>query len=239
MIAYRRQSQTTAVGNGFVPMMRGMIKPFFAHRLGQWATLIIFSAAGCHPTAPVAPSNTLSGDVAKNAAMSRAQTGRGVDLIVAGKYTDAEPVLRRAIDADPLYGPAHNDLGLVYYRLNRLYDAAWEFEKAIKLMPRQPEPRNNLGLVLEEAGKLPEALQDFTLASEIDPANPEYLANLARVRLRMGLTDEQTRRVLESLILKETRPSVREWARFTLIRLQGTKINENPATVPATEPANE
>ena len=41
-----------------------------------------------------------------------------------GKYTEAEPILKKALEADPTYGPAHNDLGLIYYRLDRPYDAA-------------------------------------------------------------------------------------------------------------------
>jgi Flp pilus assembly protein TadD len=183
----------------------------------------MFSACTSHrPTAV----STVSGDVAKATELCRVETGKAFDLIQQKKYAEAEPILKRAIEADSMYGPAHNDLGLVYFRMNRPYEAAWEFENAIKLMPKQPEPRNNLGLVLEKADKVAEALPSFTQAAEMDPANPEYLGNLARVRIRLGMRDDETRQILESLIDHDKRPEWIHWARYMLIRLQGPETRE-------------
>jgi len=190
--------------------------------------------AGCHSTNP--SPVVVSGDITKNEDFARSETARAFDLIQQRKFTEAEPALKRALEADPTYGPAHNDLGLVYYRMNRPYDAAWELEKAIKLMPRQPEPHTNLGLVLEKSGKLNDALGEFTLATQMDrdsPEYPEYLGNLARVRLRLGLRDDETRRVFESLVKNETRPQWLEWARLTLIRLKSESPEISPSTAPA------
>ena len=78
---------------------------------------------------------------------------RSFQLIRERKYDEAEKACKRALRADIMFGPAHNNLGLVYYHQGKLYAAAWEFQNAIKLMPYQPEPRNNLGLVFERAGK--------------------------------------------------------------------------------------
>jgi hypothetical protein len=35
-------------------------------------------------------------------------------------------------------GPAHNNLGIVYYRQKKYYLAAWEFQYAAKLMAYSP-----------------------------------------------------------------------------------------------------
>ena len=216
-----------------MPMVRRM-----THITRSFLSMVLIGAlalaglCGCQPKSP-SGAGAISGDVAKNADLARDQTARGFDLIEKKQYAEAEPVLKKAIEADAMYGPAHNDLGLVYYRMKRYYDAAWELENAAKLMPRQAAPRNNLGLVMEAAGKLTEAMTDYTLASQIDPDNPEYLGNLARVRMRLGLHDEETRRVLETLISRDTRPQWIDWARLTLIRLKAEVQEPLPATAPA------
>ena len=114
-------------------------------------------------------------------------------LLDEAKYDQAEKLLRDAVAADAMFGPARNNLGLVYYHTDRLYEAAWEFENAIRLMPYQPEPRNNLGLVLERAGKLTTAADAYAKARELEPDNPQYIGNLARAKIRNGDHDEQTR----------------------------------------------
>src|SRR6185503_3230291 len=57
----------------------------------------------------------------------------------------AEELLNAALKADLYHGPAHNDMGVLYLRQSRLYEAANEFELARKLMPGTPDPRLNLG----------------------------------------------------------------------------------------------
>jgi Flp pilus assembly protein TadD len=194
--------------------------------------LLSACAAGCHrPPAP--PAAPVHGDVIRDTAASRADTARAYKLIEEKKFSEAEPILRRAIEEDPTYGPAHNDLGLVYYQLGRLYDAAWEFQNAIKLLPGEPQPQNNLGLVLEQALKLKEAEQAYSEAHRLAPQNPEYAGNLARVRIRLGERDDETRRLLEIVVLADTRPDWVDWARSNLTRLRMPIPDE---TQPTTQP---
>src|SRR5688500_5081391 len=81
--------------------------------------------------------------------LARAENDGLFALFEAGKHARAEELLKRVVAADVMFGPARNNLGVVYYHTNRLYLAACEFEIASRLMPHLPEPRNNLGLVLE------------------------------------------------------------------------------------------
>lgn len=166
----------------------------------------------------------------RDTARARADNDRAFELIQQGKYGPAEALLRKAVQADVMFGPARNNLGLVYYHTDRLYLAAWEFENAIKLMPHQPEPRNNLGLVLERAGKLGGAVESYQQARHMEPDNPQFIANLARVKVRQGDRDEETRKLLEELVFKETRPQWIDWARTNLLRIEAT-----PASSPAGE----
>jgi Flp pilus assembly protein TadD len=192
--------------------------------------LALMAIPGCHQQPAQGGGSALHGDVVQNTEQARAETERAVQLTSEGKYAQAEPILKRAIQLDPMYGPAHNDLGLVYFHENRLYDAAWEYENAAKLMPRQPQPRNNLGLVLEQAEQLKEAVAAYTEAWQLAPDNPEYIGNLARARIRLGDKDEETIKLLQDLVLRDTRPDWVEWARSNLLRLRGTILESRPKT---------
>ena len=161
---------------------------------------------------------------------ARKEHERAFELIRERKYDEAEKACKRALQADIMFGPAHNNLGLVYYYQNKLYAAAWEFQNAIKLMPYQPEPRNNLGLVFERAGKINSAAEAYGKAHEIQPDNPEYLGNLARASVRMGEGTDETRRLLEELILKDDRPEWRDWATLTLLRMNDVRRHPSTAT---------
>ena len=167
--------------------------------------------------------------------LARHENEHAIQLTEKGKYAEAERVLRKAIAADVMFGPARNNLGLVYYHQGKLYPAAWEFQNAIKLMPHQPEPRNNLGLVLEKAGKMDDAEASYRKAREMEPDNPEYIGNLARTKVRQGQRDDETRELLEELVLKDSRPPWQDWAKLNLYRLA------RPPTEPAatTQPAQE
>jgi Tfp pilus assembly protein PilF len=165
------------------------------------------------------PNDSLTKAPAQNTELARQENEIAFNLIQQGKYDKAQEHIVRALSADPLYGPAHNNRGLIYYYTDRLYLAAWEFDNAIKLMPYQSEPRNNLGLVMERAGKLNEAADSFAKARQMEPENPQYIGNLARARIRRGDNDDQTRELLEELSQKDDRPDWVEWAKTKLQRL--------------------
>ena len=193
---------------------------------------LLACVAGCHSSGGAANKHDIIvADGKRDTERARKEHERAYDLIREHKYDEAEKVCKRALQADIVFGPAHNNLGLVYYYQNKLYAAAWEFQNAIKLMPYQPEPRTNLGLVFERAGKINAASEAYAKAHEIQPDNPEYLGNLARASVRMGESTDQTRQLLEELILKEDRPEWRDWATLTLLRMD--RDSHHPATMPS------
>ncbi len=208
--------------------MAKMAAKFFHGRLRiispQLGVLLLAILPGCRgdSTVPVSPPVHVSGNVAANTQQARDDTDRAFELIHAGKFDAAGPLLERAIVADTMYGPAHNDLGLVYFHQDRAYEAAREFDKASKLMPRRGEPLNNLGLVYEQADKWADAETAYASALELDPVNTEFAGNLARMRIRRGERDEATRKLLELLVLKDSRPAWVDWARSNLHRTTPT-----------------
>ena len=153
--------------------------------------------------------------------LSRAQTlhREALTLIDEQKFSEAEPLLRQALDADVTYGPAHNSMGVVNLREGKLYQAAWEFQYATRLMPNQPEPRSNLGLVLEAVGRADDAVAEYQKALALQPDNPELIGNLARALVRRGDRTQEVRGLLEQVVMKDTRREWVQWAGETLVRM--------------------
>ena len=133
---------------------------------------------------------------------------RGVHWLEHGEVASAQRDFEKALLADETYGPAHNNLGQIYYDAGDMYQAAIAFDTAAQYMQGDPIAFNNLGLALESGGKLMEALENYQRAYEIDPTEEEFLGNLVRARIRLGEWDESVVVQLRELRFIETRP---EW----------------------------
>ncbi len=183
-----------------------------------WCVLLsgagILPGVGCSRTYRAGDRQYQTVESAPNRDTDTARTlnARALAHLEESEVEQAEKLLKDALAADITFGPAHNNLGKVYFQQGKLYLAAWEFQYAARLMPHQPEPRNNLGLVYERVGKLADAVDWYAKARELEPDNPELLGNLARAKVRRGDRDEQLRELLTELALKETRPEWRDWA---------------------------
>jgi Flp pilus assembly protein TadD len=201
-------------------------------RLPILCPLLITVAIGCssaHPSAAAdADYHTLGKDRHRDTDRARSLNDRAADAIRHGNYAEGEKLLRAALAADVMFGPAHNNLGKVYFAQKNLYLAAWEFTYAAKLMQHQPEPRNNLGLVFEASGKFDEAVAEYTEARKLESDNAEFLGNEVRARLRRGDHDAQVRELLDQLIAVDTRPAWIEWARQRLTLLSATQPTRGP-----------
>ena len=181
--------------------------------------LLVLLSIGCHRATLTGEYATVAADPRRETEVARERNAEAVALMKQENWAGAEKTLKSALAADVFFGPAHNNLGTVYYHQKKFYLAAWEFQYAAKLMPNHPEPRNNLGLVFEAVGRLDEAAKWYDEALAIEPDNTQVLGNLARTLLLAGHKDDRTRQLLSDLILKDTRPDWVAWAReqFALI----------------------
>jgi tetratricopeptide (TPR) repeat protein len=127
----------------------------------------------------------------------------------------AEKILREALAADLYHGPSHNNLGVIYLRAGRLYEAAGEFEWAKKLLAGCAEPRLNLALTLERAGHIDEAIDGYRSALEVRPEHLPTLEALTCLELRSGRPSPSTRTRLELIALRGD-TQWRDWARVQL-----------------------
>jgi tetratricopeptide (TPR) repeat protein len=107
-----------------------------------------------------------------------------------GQYADAVEGLLRAIELDPGFMKAHDNLGLCYEALGRSDEAIRSFEEAIRLnresLPRSPWPTLNLGLLLSRLDRLDEAEARFREAIRDDPGFPQAHYQLGLVLDKTG-----------------------------------------------------
>lgn len=124
----------------------------------------------------------------------------------------AEAMFREALTKDLFYGPAHNNLGVLHLKQEKLYEAANEFEWARKLMPGHPDPRVNLALTLERAGKVEDALASFRSALEVYPDYLPAIEGIASLTLRAGKKDEKLAGWLDAIAMRGETQKWRDWA---------------------------
>jgi len=132
--------------------------------------------------------------------------------IIDSKPEKAEKLLREALTADLYHGPAHNNLGVLYLKVGKLYEAAGEFEWAGKLMPGHPDPRMNLALTLESAGRIDDAMDMYAIALEVYPNHLPSMQALTRLQLRYKRTNDFTYDFLEEITLRGESAEWRNWA---------------------------
>jgi Tfp pilus assembly protein PilF len=173
---------------------------------------LALASAGCvgtHKSAPYAPVSESDRDGEK----ARRLSAEGAKLIDKDSIK-AEKLLREALTADLYHGPAHNNLGVLYLKQDRLYEAAGEFEWARKLLPGLPEPRMNLALTLERAGRTDEALATYGTALEVYADHLPTLEAMALLQVKAGKTDTRTPHMLDEIALRGETERWRDWARL-------------------------
>ncbi len=143
---------------------------------------------------------------------ARKANTQGLTHLDNGELYQAEQAFKRAVEADVDFGPAHNNLGKIYFLKRRFYLAAHEFDDAISLMPNHAAPHNNLGLTLLEAGKLDDAAESMRKAVSLDPLEIDYQANLARVLIQRGDVSDEVITLLRVIASSDERVQWRVWA---------------------------
>jgi tetratricopeptide (TPR) repeat protein len=171
--------------------------------------VLIPLAGGCRtPTTAASGPYNPPAETPRQTAEAERLTKLAAELIEKDP-DEAERLLREALGHDLFFGPAHNNLGVLCLKQDRLYDAASEFEWARKLMPGHPDPRLNLAITL---GREEEAVAAYTAALEVYPDYLPAIQGLARHAVRSGLSDERLDGWLREIAMRSTDAGWREWA---------------------------
>ncbi len=178
--------------------------------MSRLVAIAAFLALGACRAQVVGPYTTLA-EESRSTTEAEQLNRRAADLL-GSDPAEAEALLREALTKDVFYGPAHNNLGVVFLAQGKLYEAANEFEWARKLLPDSPDPRINLALVMEQAGRTDEALRAYETALEVVPECVAAMQGAAALCLRGNLADQRLDPWLERIALAGENADWRAWA---------------------------
>jgi Tfp pilus assembly protein PilF len=113
-----------------------------------------------------------------------AHTLRGWAYSQLGHLDLAEAECLKAIELDPGYGNAYNDLGSYLAQSGRLDEAVAYLERAKRAPRCHPRhyPLMNLGRIFAQQGLVLRAIREFSQALELCPGEPVCLEALAQLR---------------------------------------------------------
>jgi Flp pilus assembly protein TadD len=123
---------------------------------------------------------------------------RGLILVQAGRWDEAEAALRKATVVAPNDANVLNALGLLAWQhRSQLDEAATYFSRALAIHT-EPDDfsaslHSNLGAVYGNQGQLSDAIQQFKIAVELAPNDPQYHTYLATAYEGVGrINDART-----------------------------------------------
>ena len=122
-----------------------------------------------------------------------AEAARGTALAREGKYELAIQHYKEAVRLDPRLPGLHLNLGLAYFKSNRLPEAAAAFEEAVRADGNSFQARALLGMSYYGCARYADAAAQLKVASQTQPDNIELRYTLAQ----SYLCSEQIRRSLK------------------------------------------
>ena len=176
--------------------------------------------AACHSAPPKpAPAPAPVEEKAANAAApvlepiperATQQYGQALQLMKAGRNTDAELEFKQLAVAYPQWSGPQLNLGLLYLRDSRLAEAEAAFKSALEHNPANAVAGNELGIVERRLGKFAEAEAAYqgTIAAE---------PNFAPAHLNLG--------VLYDLYLGQPQKALDEFERYIAISGENKQVS--------------
>jgi len=113
-------------------------------------------------------------------------TNLGLCLSRQKRLEEARSVLEHALEINPNYLPAMNNLGEVYQELGEHDLQMKNCLQAVKKHPNSALAFNNLGSAFVELAMFDEAKQAFNTCLKLDPSSFEARFNLAKIASRSG-----------------------------------------------------
>lgn len=134
--------------------------------------------------------------VSIDAANMQGWANLGTSLMFSGNFSDAAPAFMRSIRLEPSRY-AYTSLGLLYYYLGEVDEAAVALQEAVKMAPNDHRAWTNLGDALSFSEQSESAIAAFRTAEElaenqlsVNPGLSETLIDLAWIKVMVGKTEE-------------------------------------------------
>jgi tetratricopeptide (TPR) repeat protein len=108
-------------------------------------------------------------------------------LLAQEKYDEALTCLESIVQDHPDFAVAHNDLGVLYYRLEDKERSLQCYQKAVAIEPENPNFRKNLAdFYLIEQGRMEEAMEIYLAVLEQNPEDIDVLLVAGHICVAMG-----------------------------------------------------
>jgi len=120
---------------------------------------------------------------------SRAVTKRGLRLVAAGRFAEAEAAFRTVLEIRPGSARDYANLGGALARQSKLDAAITNYRKALEIAPSDPYAHNNLALALAERGDLAGAEQHLETALAAGMASARLTAMMAAATTDRAFAD--------------------------------------------------
>lgn len=93
----------------------------------------------------------------------------GILFSECGNHKDGAEFMKMALEVNPGYSLAHNDMGVILQQLGDVKGAMECYKKALELNGTFSEAQNNLGVAFGQKGNAKKAMEYYKKAIEIDP----------------------------------------------------------------------
>jgi len=139
--------------------------------------------------------------------------GQGQVLQEEGDLEGAKELYHQAIELDPGYCDAMDNLGLIYRREGDPEEAAEWYRKSIAIAPENIVAHQNLAVALNVMGDIEGSIKEYEFLIDLDSTNPEGYYGLGHIYLLQGNPEEAIEFLgqAEELYLSQTSP----WAMDT------------------------
>lgn len=139
--------------------------------------------------------------IASQPANPRVRTALGANLVIAGRYGEAERELQKAVDLDPGRAEALSNLGAAEFALGKLDSSVVHLERALALRPEYVDAHRNLAEAYLARGEHALAAPHFRRVLD---ARPEHVVVLNHFGLMLAVSsDDAVRRGALALELAE------------------------------------
>jgi tetratricopeptide (TPR) repeat protein len=155
---------------------------------------------------------------------------QGQAAMYQSRWDEAAAAFGKVVELYPASFAGHRDLGGAFERLNRVDDAAREYEAAIALR-EQDDLRVRLAFMLLKANQQPRALTHLQTLADRDSKAPEVWSALGRVAYEKNDLSTAEKDFTRAVTLRD---DGRAWFNLGVVR---TRLNDLPGALQAFEKA--
>ena len=101
----------------------------------------------------------------KQKLISKSHYNLGKKYSDLGQFENAELAYKRAIEVNPNYFEAYNNIAIIQHKFGKLEQAEVSYKKVIELKPDYAIPYNNLGMVFSDLLKFDQSLINYNQAN--------------------------------------------------------------------------